>query len=687
METIISRKNQLDKIAIELKKRFIGIDEIIDGVMSLITAWYILPEAQIRPLTINLWGLTGSGKTALVKALVELLDHKKFYAHFDMGEFESSIAKWIKRSFIDDLGHFDGQQAIICLDEFQFARSIKNGEETTNDKLRTVWEVLDSGKVFYTADPNQYYVRRVENCIRNLKILKESGGEINNGQVVAGQEVFLKLFESSFLDSDDRNDEPLSIDYLKSKDFINGLLALDDSTTPRDLVMKHVCSVDLDGLIVYMAALVKRAVTPRELDLRRSLIFVLGNLDEAYHMSTNLNPDLNADDLHEATKKITIGNIKNALSRRFRSEQIARLGNNHFLYNAFSKAQFSELIDRELQRIATFVEHQFDMKLVFEASVNEIIYAEGVIPSQGTRPVFTTINNLIQSRIGTVVLKTYTSQTPAAMIRWSFREGEFCFETRNDKKEVVAILTEKVQLRTESQRTPIDPHIQAHVAVHEAGHGILAALLLRIVPSVIVSRSASYDAEGFCRVRYPEGPFTRERLKKAIVITLGGLVAEKLVFGEENTCSGVSSDIEHASALANDAVRRYAMGSDPIRLAVVRSYANEDYFLNTKEYEEESLRLMRDCMQIAEMMLERNKLLLLKMSEYLTHNSKMDIKMIEELVKKYSVEEWVHEKGFIQPEEYFAFDKVIEAQLTDLTGEDYSLRNVVAGLTLAASNA
>jgi cell division protease FtsH len=518
----------------------------------------------------------------------------------------------------------------------------------------------------------------VEKCIGKLKVLKNNGGEIANGEVIAGQELFLSLFESSFLDSDDRNEERLSTSYLKSKDFINGLMVVDDSTTPRDLVIKQVCSTDLSGLIIYLTDLVDRAVTGRELDLRHSLIFILGNLDEAYDMSGDLNPDVSADDLHEATKRITVANIKNALASRFRSEQIARLGNNHFLYTAFSKPQFQELIRRELERITIFVKTQFDLNVEFDGTVNDVVFAEGVIPSQGTRPVFTTINNLVQSKIGTVVMHAHATRIPASIIRWSFRDGQFSFEMMTEERAVVSVMLEKVQLRLESQRISVDPHLQAHVAVHESGHAVLAALLLRIVPSVVVSRSASHDAEGFCRVRYPEGPFTRERLKKAIMITLGGLAAERLVFGEEYTCSGVSSDIDHASMLANDAVRRYAMGSDPIRMAVMRNYANEDYFVNVELYEKEAVKLIQDCMKIAEMTLDRNRLLLLKMSEYLTRNSRMDSKQIEEFVKKYSVEDWPTDKGFVQPKEYFSFDKILEGQLIELEASEHVLDEMVS---------
>jgi cell division protease FtsH len=45
----------------ELKKQFIGIDDVIDQVINAVRVWYLMPELMTRPLIVNLWGLTGSG--------------------------------------------------------------------------------------------------------------------------------------------------------------------------------------------------------------------------------------------------------------------------------------------------------------------------------------------------------------------------------------------------------------------------------------------------------------------------------------------------------------------------------------------------------------------------------------------------------------------------------------------------
>lgn len=418
---------------------------------------------------------------------------------------------------------------------------------------------------------------------------------------------------------------------------------------------------DLFELILLVKEGMHTRPASKTLDLSHSLIFVLGNLDEAYSMSRNMNPDISADEFHEATSKITIADIKKALRRRFRPEQIARLGNNHIIYKSFSCAQFKGLIREELKRIELFVRNQFGWKLIFDESVVNIVYAEGVFPAQGTRPVFTTVKNLIESKVSSVVVSILEYQLEPAFIRWKFDGADFVFEVLDEASNVVLAFADPAKLKLENLRRSVDPQIQAHTAVHEAGHAVLAALTLRIIPSVVVSRTAS-DMEGFCLVNFPKGPMTRESLKKDIVITLGGYVAEKMISGEEFTSSGVYSDIEEASRLANKAVRNYAMGNDPIHLAV--STQNEDAFMMSQKYAAEAVAIIKECKVEAERLIQRNKLLLMKMADYLTTNSRMEEQMIADYVRRFGVETWI-EGGFTKKEEYYQFNTILQTQLLE----------------------
>ncbi|MFZ6011120.1 MAG: hypothetical protein ACOYXT_12310 [Bacteroidota bacterium] len=663
---LISRKQKLMDTAFKLKTKFLGLDNIIDEVISLMMPWYLFPETQIRPTVINLWGLTGSGKTALVQSLVELLEYRRLFAHLDMGEFESDSASWVKSILTDDLEFFDQKPALICLDEFQFARTLDAyNNELGKDKLRVVWDLLDSGKLEYTPGHNTHYLFRADACLKRIEKLLEANVMIENGEVATNLESFEKIFYGFYFNYNDRYNLVIDKAYFLSQDFIDGMFFLFDSEDfTREDIKERVRATSLIGLKhLLIQGMCARPAT-KTMDLSRSIIFVLGNLDEAFTMSHSMNPDISADEFHEQTSRITVADIKRALRKRFRPEQIARLGNNHVIYTSFNNAQFRLLIKQELNRVGTFVTMKFGWRISFDESVVNIVYAEGVFPAQGTRPVLTTIKNLVEARLSNLIVTVLEYQLTVAEILWVYENGHFIYTIKDQEGNTASVIPDPVRLKLENLRKSVDPEIQAHTAVHEAGHAILAALTLRIVPPVVVSRTAS-EAEGFCLVNFPKGPMTRETLRKDIVITLGGLVAEKMIFGQQFTSSGVSADIEEASALANKAIRRFAMGTDPILLAV-NATQNEDAFALTERYAAEALKIIHECEEEAASILQRNKLLLLKMAQYLTINSKMEEAMIGQFVKKYAQDDWVRTEGFIKKEDYYKFNSIVEREVKAL---------------------
>jgi hypothetical protein len=661
---LVARKQKLEQSTRALKEKFLGLDEIIDEVMSLLMPWYLFPKAQLRPTVINLWGLTGSGKTALVQTLVELLEYQKLYTHIDMGEFESDSASWMKNILTDDLSFFHERSPIICLDEFQFARTLdNNGNELGKDKLRVIWDLLDSGKIQYIPNSSTYYLFRADNCLKRLEKLMKESVALKDGIVATGIEHFVKAFEGFYFDYNDRSDAVISPSYFATDDFVTGMFHLfDDDDFSKEQLRARIKNCTLEELIIMVKQGMHTRPASKTLDLSHSLMFVLGNLDEAYSMSHNMNPDICADEFHEATAKITIADIKRALRKRFRPEQIARLGNNHIIYKSFNCAQFRALIRQELSRIETFVGNQFGWKVTFDESVVNIVYAEGVFPAQGTRPVFTTVKNLVESKVSSLVVSILEYQLEPALINWKFGNGQFVYEVLDENSDVVLSFSDPAKLKVENLRRSVDPQIQAHTAVHEAGHAVLAALTLRIIPSVVVSRTAS-DMEGFCLVNFPKGPMTNESLKKDIVITLGGYVAEKMIFGEKFTSSGVYSDIEEASRLANKAVRNYAMGSDPIHLAI--GTQNEDAFTMSQKYSAEAIVIIKKCEVEAERLLRHNKLLLLKIADYLTTHSRMEEQMILNYVRQFSAESWIETKGFVKKDEYYQFNTILQSKLLE----------------------
>ena len=77
-------KNNFEEVKEILKKEFFGINDQIDQVVKSFETWMTIKEYQERPMIVCLWGLTGTGKTALINRCIELFDlgKKKFYIKF-----------------------------------------------------------------------------------------------------------------------------------------------------------------------------------------------------------------------------------------------------------------------------------------------------------------------------------------------------------------------------------------------------------------------------------------------------------------------------------------------------------------------------------------------------------------------------------------------------------------------------
>ena len=105
------------------------------------------------------------------------------------------------------------------------------------------------------------------------------------------------------------------------------------------------------------------------------------------------------------------------------------------------------------------------------------------------------------------------------------------------------------------------PDEQRAVAVHEAGHALVAALSEHADPVAKVTILPAGQALGVTeqlpvdeRHLYPEG-----YLKDSLAVRMGGRAAEQLVFGEGST--GASNDLAGATDLATRMVREFGMSA------------------------------------------------------------------------------------------------------------------------------
>ncbi len=634
-DDIIFKNDKLNLVKDILKKEFVGLDEIIDEICNLIEPWYLFPNAQIRPTIINLWGLTSTGKTSLIIRLFELLDINTLL-RFDTGEWLDKTDFELKYKISSQLKKIskDNMIPIFVFDEFQLGRTLDDmGEEIDRTTLRVVWDLLDSGK-FQIFEDRWEISNLIKILIKLNYLYHKEKVEVVKGIIIKNN----KAWDLMFAEDKNENDESIEtmIKYPKNAfvpaSSIWNIKALREDFLSDNQLIEYLLTLNGLETIKFIEETIEIGSKPSEYDFSNSLIFVIGNLDDAYFDSNQISADYDADALYEITKEIKITDIKQALISLYRPEQISRLGNNHVIYRSFNKATYKELIILELNKVVKKIKEKFDINIHFDMSINDIIYNEGVCPTQGVRPIFSTIISLIESFISKIIVDSLKNKFNIIDIYWSYFDEKYIIKLKNDNDEYM--LEYPVLLKVENFRKSLADDIQAFIAVHESGHIITSILTTKICPKLALSRTANNDG-GFTEIEYPLFN-TRELLINQIKILSAGHVAEKLIFGKDNLTSGSYSDIQKLTSIALKVIKEYGMNDYPIQYSSSDFRISDQYIcLNDDNLDKRVQRLIRECVDITTKLLTENMNLLLDMSNYLTENSRIEENEIKEIVKKY----------------------------------------------------
>lgn len=635
----ILRKQQVLKEAnATLKKEFVGIDMVIDDVTDAMSSWFLFPDFQEKPVVINLWGLTGVGKSSLVERLSTLLGFQEKYYHFDLGE--QSNNKLILKGKIEQFTSFNNSDTplLLAFDEFQYARTIdEQGDEMDNSALRTVWQLLDSGK--FQVSRYNHNQDDIYDLILNLKHVLEAGIKVTKGKVTFGQK-FYRLLMNARVSNRMYPYEPMKEEegdpYFIPERYHDVIFDLAKDKFKNSIeVGSQIRKFNGHESIDFLFQILNYSSSAKTVDCSKSLIFVLGNLDDAYTMNNDFNPDMDADEFHLQSKKITIPIVKKALQVRFKSEQIARLGNIHIIYPAFNKLSFQKIIALELEKIAANVHKQQEVFLRFDKSIHDLIYREGVYPTQGTRPLFSTIHQIINTKLGKVVTEMILKKLPVTSITFLYKHDFILVEYRFEK-EIVHTLCIDQQLNLDKLRKSRKDELQAISAVHEAGHAILFAVLMNIAPELILSNTLEYNSAGLTITKINWKYISQKEISNRLAIYLGGYIAEKIVFGEDNVTAGAENDIEKATNLITHMLKECGMGS--LLAAYDAEGITTKYFIydESNRLSKEAESWLRKAMELAEKTLKEQEVLLIKMADYLSDHRSMTKTQIRRMIKKYA---------------------------------------------------
>lgn len=559
-----------------LKSEFVGLDDIIDKIGTSITPWYITPEVITRPTVISLWGMTGTGKTSVVRRLIDLLGIANKAIFFDCGE-ESNTGTRTVGDKISDISNVDDEDSVstdkikdyvFIFDEFQHARTInEHQEEVDKPNLRSVWNLLDNGILRF--DEYSYEVNYFSNFMEDFReyVNEYPNVPIDDGKITDPNDVknLLDILGYFYYDrgrpmmkGDEEEDKYDPINVLDDRIFraiIRRVKSKNKSERTVNLIREIKGYKTTSELLEFLEEASKAVGAVREIDCNHSLIFILGNLDEAFQVEGEINPDIDADVFYDRTSKVTVNDIKNALKSRFRAEQIARFGNSIIKYPTLKKADFQKIIRMETSRVCREFEKTSGIKIKLDSSIYDLLYSEGVYPVQGVRPIFTTIGTILTPLFSDISIN-FKSGYEVTMEVKNPGEGYKVPQKTIIMKSLIRPAVERtVDLILGALRKPDSKKTRFINAVHETGHAIIMSWTTGKLPLSIVAISS--DSGGFCVTYDPDktGEIKcRRDVMNNVMISLGGYVAEERIFpNPELRLLGSASDIESAWEELSDA--------------------------------------------------------------------------------------------------------------------------------------
>ena len=204
---------------------------------------------------------------------------------------------------------------------------------------------------------------------------------------------------------------------------------------------------------------------------------------------------------------------------------------------------------------------------------------------------------------------------------------------------------DKVMAGPEKKSRIISDEEKENTAYHEVGHALLAKFLKGCDPLHKVSIIPRGMALGVT-MTLPEKDYLtmkKSQLLDRITMTLGGRVAEEIVYGPESVTTGASNDLEKVSELARKMVTMYGMSDKMGTLTYGKSqehvFMGRDFGHNrdfseeiAAEIDKEVKKIIDERYAIAKDLLSNNRDMLDYISKALLDKETLDEKDFEELM-------------------------------------------------------
>ncbi len=275
------------------------------------------------------------------------------------------------------------------------------------------------------------------------------------------------------------------------------------------------------------------------------------------------------------------------------------------------------------------------------------------LPDRGDREEILKIHSRTKPFGEDVNLKVVAERTPGfsgADLYSLMNEGAI-LAAREDRLKVAQFdlirAIEKVMLGPERKSHLLSKKEKEITAYHEAGHAVVASVLPFADPVHKISIISRGHAAGYTlKLPFEDRKLqSRKEFLDDIAMSLGGYVAEKMIFGDLTT--GPSNDLQVSTALARDMVTKYGMSEKmgPVALEGAGGRVLFGRGVDDKEYSErvaaeidgEVTRIMHEAKAKAEEILVKHRGALDAIAKRLTDVETIEREEYEQLITAHGI--------------------------------------------------
>ncbi len=401
------KTGQLTEIRYKLAEEFPWSRNIPREFINRLQSWYCLPESKAKPTIINLWGMTGVGKTTFARELVNMLEMKKCFFEFDarQSNIHSDLISTIKSLATIS----QPVRGIFLIDNFHYFLKNQTPPPFESPSSKSpIWRIFDDGKL--TLQYSEIGYRKIREVYDEFMYWFKKGILIEKGLVSdACKDFFIEkqipteAKPKSFQLANIAEDQPPQFIFSRyeAKTLYNS--KLHDCHSYHEFLSK-IRTMDGDQIKAFLDEMMMNVLEPETIELSQCLFILVGSLDELANEESHLDFEEMTEEFESSSKKITQKDIQRFLTKSIGNHQLSRLGSHYLFFPSLPTMAYYKVIDKELSKISTYFEKKTQIPLRFENGVLELIFEKGVEPSLGLRPLLSTIDHLIGNFIPTIIM-------------------------------------------------------------------------------------------------------------------------------------------------------------------------------------------------------------------------------------------------------------------------------------------